>query len=113
MFGVVGKKSIQIMISKAIAEYNKTAYRAFEHQNTVWEIGKRIWPGGAESVICRVKIIPYNLPEWSSAIPICREEVIEVSLETLLQNILQHCGIEIEITPKKEAAWTIKRKETV
>lgn len=108
--GMIDKDTVEKMITNAIFDYSQMATKAFKHQNEVWEIGKRTWYDGATEVICRLKRPPLVYSGPPSYNPGYTEQVTDVSLENLIKNILLHCGIEIEITPKKEATWEIVRK---
>src|SRR5579872_7209020 len=117
MFGV-NKETVEKMIAKAVSDQNQQIYRYYQpKENQLWEIGKRKWLGGPEELICRIKK-PYESyngmvmdAKYNQPIPEYHDHVVEVPLETLLKNILHHCGIEISITPKKEASWEIVRKK--
>lgn len=110
---MITEKRVAEMIEAAIIRYNTAAQQAFAHKAETWEIGKRIYytqppvPPPPSSLICRRK----RSSEYTNSYGLgYYDEVIEVTLEALLQTILTHCGIEVQITKAAPASWEIKRK---
>lgn len=111
---MITEKKVAEMIEAAIVRYNTAAQQAFTHKADKWEIGKRVyWRSPSSDVvpppklICRVKRSSESLHHYSLGY---YDEVIEITLEDLLDAILTHCGIEVKIKKAAPASWEITRK---